>query len=330
VSIQEFTALPLFTETAAEMLPMLRARLGFPTWLIARKRSADWVALLVDGRSTLEVGHSCLWTETLCARIPPGAASHLTPDVAKMRCHAVYPFAQRFNIASYLGVPLCCPEDGTLMGTLCAIDTVIHPTNRTVDHELLETCARALSRLVYADVRAAKQQRRAHRAESVALCDSLTGLYNRRGWSQLIRAEESRCRRHGHSACVASIDLDDLKLVNDSAGHVAGDELLRRAGIAIRDAIRTQDVAARLGGDEFAVLAVECSGEASTALGARLASALADAGISASIGVASRASDLPRAWHAADDAMYVEKRARKAPLQTATRRTPGRKDYAGL
>ena len=134
------------------------------------------------------------------------------------------------------------------MGALCGLDTAIRSEYLPLDRGLLETCGRTLSRLVYADARATKQQRRLRRLELVSLSDSLTGLYNRRGWNQLVKAEESRCRRHGHSACVASIDLDDLKVVNDSRGHEAGDDLLRHAARAIREALRAQDVAAREAG----------------------------------------------------------------------------------
>jgi diguanylate cyclase (GGDEF)-like protein len=169
---------------------------------------------------------------------------------------------------------------------------------------------------MHADVCATKLARRLERAESVAFCDALTDLYNRRGWDQLLKAEESRCRRHGRTACVVSIDLDDLKAVNDLHGHDSGDELLRKAARALRTTLRAQDVAARVGGDEFAVLAVECEADAVTALHARLTAALDVEGVRASVGVAMRTStnDLAHTWREADEAMYREKRSRKAAL----------------
>jgi diguanylate cyclase (GGDEF)-like protein len=146
------------------------------------------------------------------------------------------------------------------------------------------------------------------------MCDGLTGLYNRRGWDELLKAEESRCSRHGSTACVVSVDLDDLKTVNDKGGHEKGDDLLRRAATALRVTMRTQDIAARVGGDEFAVIAVECSNEAVAALKVRVEAAFAKDNIRASVGVAKRTPtrDLLQTWRDADEAMYQAKRERKA------------------
>ena len=149
----------------------------------------------------------------------------------------------------------------------------------------------------------------------------MTGLYNRRGWNHLIVAEEDRCRRHGKPAVVFSIDVDDLKVVNDTEGHAGGDQLLRRCADAIRESVRTHDVAARLGGDEFAVLVVHADEEGAGALAARLEDAFDAAGVSASVGCAPRrhAGGREQAHVEADARMYEAKRIRKtiAPARTA-------------
>ena len=127
-------------------------------------------------------------------------------------------------------------------------------------------------------------------------------------------AEESRCQRHGSPASIIIIDLDGLKEVNDRSGHAAGDALLIRAAMVLKQASRAYDVTARLGGDEFGILVPETTAAVAEMLATRLASALQQAGISASVGVASRrhiADGLTAAWAAADTAMYNEKRARR-------------------
>jgi diguanylate cyclase (GGDEF)-like protein len=305
--------LPLFNATAAEFFQMLSARLAFQSWLVARRTGDVWTAINVDGDALgVRPGTTFAWSDTLCAAMTEGAAPGYAPDVAKVPVYASTRFAADLGIAAYLGVPLHCPRDGSLMGTLCAIDRSRQPDVTSADRLMIESCSRALARLVYADVRATKLTRRLARSESIALCDALTGLYNRRGWNQLLRAEDSRCRRHGKSACVVSIDLDDLKVTNDTGGHDCGDDLIQRASRALRETIRGQDVAARVGGDEFAVLAVECDNEAMAALEARLMVAFQSAGVRASIGLAMRGShDLARAWREADQAMYRVKQQRK-------------------
>src|SRR5690606_26979745 len=143
--------------------------------------------------------------------------------------------------------------------------------------------------------------------------DGLTALYNRRGWEQLLAHEEERCRRYGNPACVISIDLDDLKFINDTQGHAAGDRLLQNAAQAMRMAARSHDVVARLGGDEFAILAVECDRLAAEALVDRLRQQLQQNGIAASIGYAARHPQhgLHAACEQADANMYAEKKRRK-------------------
>jgi diguanylate cyclase (GGDEF)-like protein len=89
---------------------------------------------------------------------------------------------------------------------------------------------------------------------SMALTDELTGLHNRRGFlrsgAQLLERAESK----QHGAILIYIDVDQLKYVNDTSGHDAGDALLRRAAQVLHDVSGGQNVVGRLGGDEFAVL----------------------------------------------------------------------------
>ena len=118
--------------------------------------------------------------------------------------------------------------------------------------------------------------------------DELTGLYNRRAWEKLLRAEEERCKRYGHPAAVLFIDLNDLKKVNDSLGHEQGDTLIKNAAQVLRDNVRMNDIVARLGGDEFVILSVENDETGAESLVERLINAFAAANIGAAIGMAMR------------------------------------------
>jgi diguanylate cyclase (GGDEF)-like protein len=84
--------------------------------------------------------------------------------------------------------------------------------------------------------------------------DSLTGLLNRRGFEERFAATLRRVRRGRVRAALVMVDLDGFKAINDSLGHAAGDEVLRRSGDRLRGAVRYSDVTARLGGDEFVLL----------------------------------------------------------------------------
>jgi diguanylate cyclase (GGDEF)-like protein len=107
-------------------------------------------------------------------------------------------------------------------------------------------------------------------AEKLARTDSLTGLANRRAFLERLGDELARVRRTGGPICIAYLDVDNFKTLNDKKGHLEGDEFLRRIAQAIKDTVRASDVPARLGGDEFAVLFADAKRIAVEALAQRL------------------------------------------------------------
>ena len=85
--------------------------------------------------------------------------------------------------------------------------------------------------------------------------DSLTGLYNRGGYDTRLHEALLRCRRQGEPLCLMLFDLDKFKEINDTLGHQAGDEFLKRMAGALRASIREHvDHPCRMGGDEFAIV----------------------------------------------------------------------------
>ena len=103
-----------------------------------------------------------------------------------------------------------------------------------------------------------RERQYAARLSNLASHDPLTGLLNRREFEQRVRATvEHREAEEGQHA-VLYLDLDQFKVVNDTSGHAAGDELLRQVGALLRPRLREGDVLARLGGDEFGVLLPHC------------------------------------------------------------------------
>ena len=92
------------------------------------------------------------------------------------------------------------------------------------------------------------------RIQELATRDELTGLINRRHMVELLEQERQRCVRSGHSFCVALLDIDHFKQINDRFGHAAGDAVLRRFAREALGAIRIADVFARWGGEEFVLM----------------------------------------------------------------------------
>ena len=89
--------------------------------------------------------------------------------------------------------------------------------------------------------------------------DALTGLANRREFEMRLQKALEMTQATGAAHATLFLDLDRFKIVNDTCGHVAGDELLRQLGEVLQNKVRAADVVARLGGDEFAVLLHNCS-----------------------------------------------------------------------
>ncbi|TAN63472.1 diguanylate cyclase [bacterium] len=89
---------------------------------------------------------------------------------------------------------------------------------------------------------------------TLSTTDHLTGLYNRRYFNDRLIEEAERVRRHGENFSVFMIDLDNFKAYNDKHGHMAGDDMLKKAAHVIKNAVRSMDVVARYGGEEFTVI----------------------------------------------------------------------------
>lgn len=144
--------------------------------------------------------------------------------------------------------------------------------------------------------------------------DLLTGLYNSRGWAEIMEQEEVRSCRYGNVCTLVVLDLDGLKRLNDDQGHQAGDALIRTTARILGENTRETDFAARVGGDEFAILLVETDEARAGRFLQRLEGALKRAGIRGSLGSAQRrpGESLSDTLYRADQAMYVSKRDRQA------------------
>ena len=177
--------------------------------------------------------------------------------------------------------------------------------------------------LVMRDVTAERQL--SDQLRHQATHDALTGLANRSHFEHELDVTLRRCQATGQTYSAAFIDLDQFKIVNDTGGHAAGDELIRRVGAAIRAQLREGDLLARLGGDEFGLVLPNCDAEVAVQITERIRLTiealrfLSDGwnfSVNASIGVVHNDPSL----HTATDVLRAADRACYAAKETGRNR----------
>jgi diguanylate cyclase (GGDEF)-like protein len=147
-------------------------------------------------------------------------------------------------IASAIAIPLVA--HGEVIGTLAMYSTT--PRRFSNDTRRLVRLYAAQAAIAIANAQLLAETHR------LARDDDLTGVMNRRSLMERLESEIHSATRHGDILAVALCDVDGLKSVNDSAGHLAGNEVLMKVARVMRESVRAEDVVARFGGDEFVVL----------------------------------------------------------------------------
>jgi len=167
--------------------------------------------------------------------------------------------------------------------------------------------------------------------ERQAITDGLTGIANRRSFNKTLAREFERARRYDQPLSLIVLDLDYLKVINDSFGHQTGDEAIKAVGRILKQSSRAIDLAARYGGEEFCLLLPNTELAMAEQLAERLRGLINDGHISgpghvsASLGIASyplHANDPDTLFRAADAALYVAKVAGRNRVKVALSQDP--------
>jgi diguanylate cyclase (GGDEF)-like protein len=169
---------------------------------------------------------------------------------------------------------------------------------------------------------------------TLSVTDSLTGLYNRTRLPELLSIELARSRRHQHPFALLMMDIDLFKRFNDTHGHQAGDELIRRVAAILKSSLRSCDLAARYGGEEFLILLTETDPAGAASFAEKLRGSVqemrlkGEEGVTVSIGAAcypDHGDDIETLIRLADSALYHCKRNGRNQVAMAEggRRQPG-------
>ena len=229
------------------------------------------------------------------------------------------------GVVFFAGSPLRNPE-GKRFGTLCLIDTKLHPFGPD-DLKILESfaelvsqqiCIRSAGRYALRDLIATEQDKCS--LYELAVKDPLTRALNRRAFFHFSEREVLRANRHGLDLSTMMIDIDHFKQVNDVHGHAIGDKVLSGLIKTVTDSIRTEDLVGRLGGEEFALVLPETSPDEARILAERLRHRVSrtpfrtekgDIHITVSIGISEPKdsdTDIVQSLKRSDMALYEAKR----------------------
>jgi diguanylate cyclase (GGDEF)-like protein len=192
-------------------------------------------------------------------------------------------------------------------GTVRGILYVDRPASGTI----AETQLQALFDFAAQAAMVSENARLYHETEALASTDALTGLVNRRALLEQLERELFNAERYRTELAVMLIDLDDLKKINDTGGHAAGDDALRRLGAALKGSARKGDIVARYAGDEFVIVMTQAGHRAAAIAADRILRAVHEQKLRCSAGVAVFPIDgitPPALIEAADNAVYKAKR----------------------
>ncbi|MBX2839841.1 MAG: sensor domain-containing diguanylate cyclase [Gammaproteobacteria bacterium] len=299
-----------FESCSRAVLSYLQNRLDFGLWMVTRVVGEDWVALQVQDKFyDIEDGAVFQWADSFCNHMVQGHGPKVAARVSDVPVYLNAPIGKQVPINAYMGVPVV-RSDGSVFGTLCAIDPSSKEESIKDELPTVELLATLLSTVLELELAAQDRQQKLEESKKLAYTDSLTGLLNRSGWEHFTEVEQSRIKRYGESVGVIYLDLDELKLINDSEGHSSGDQLLLKTAECLKVACRSTDVVGRVGGDEFAIMAIDCDQAGLIELKNKVSKNLLEQGIAASIGsqIHCRSRDLSATVDMADRAMYAEKR----------------------
>ena len=256
----------------------------------------------IDGSVHTEVGDTERWANALAAAEHKASSDAALASVHADAEHAIAAVLGRRSsdrtVVSIARSTAFSASEAALLANLCRQAST--SMESATQHRLLQDAEARLRHLAYHD--------------------ALTGLPNRTLFASRVGAAAERAAEDGASAVVALIDLDGFKLVNDSLGHEAGDELLATVATRLGASVRPGDTAARLGGDELAVLLEDVDAmEEGVAIAERVRRELSvatrirarDVAVRCSVGVAPVSPGLDRdtVLRHADLAMYAAKRA---------------------
>jgi diguanylate cyclase len=272
---------PDFESTSRGVLAFLHQRLGFGLWMVTRTEGEDWIVLQAEDHGYgVRDGAVFRWADSFCSQMVQGLGPCIAPSSDRIPAYANAPIGRQVSIGAYVGVPLA-DSDGSLFGTLCAIDPNTMPESLHTELPLIELLGRMLSCLLVSEMKLASIHRKQALSKLNDHIDWVTGFLDVVGWDNVVSAEERRCQIYGSPAAVILLELAPNP--NDSLNSQA-----EEFSSNLKNCFGTNDIGARLTSTLFAVLGADCNAQRGQILADRISETLKSAGFDFSVAVGNR------------------------------------------
>jgi diguanylate cyclase (GGDEF)-like protein len=248
----------------------------------------------------------------------------IIPDLESQADHPPSKSTLLLHIRSVLCVPVIIEGDVAALIYVYKTDPVARPFDQ---HDV--QLAVAISNQTSLIIQRANLLERSRILEQKANIDNLTGLYNRNHFFNLSEREFRRAQRFRHPLTIIMLDFDQLKQVNDTFGHIVGDQVLQEVAVRSKKQIRENDLIGRFGGDEFIILLVEIDSDRGLKVAERIRQVITTVpintergalNITVSMGIATLNDECPNLAALidnADNAMYAAKKAGKNQVEVS-------------
>jgi GGDEF domain-containing protein/uncharacterized membrane protein affecting hemolysin expression len=207
------------------------------------QQKAGWVSLQLSKQGLLASQRQIVWQSAAILLIGLGFSALLGWRLGRRITQPILSLAKSVERigAGHLTERVALTHGGDEFGVLQRGINHMAGSLQAAHEQMQERIDQATARLVYQ-----------------ANHDALTGLVNRNEFEHRLEKAIATARQHDRTHALCYMDLDQFKVINDTCGHAAGDELLRQVALMLKELLRERDTLARLGGDEFALLLENC------------------------------------------------------------------------
>lgn len=301
-----------FVSVGENVLAYLQQHYPLDLWTISRVNQNDFIVLQHNSKqSKLKFGTTFRLEDTIFWRMGNSPEVKIIQNIEDEPYFRDAPISINFDIKSGFCAAIYVGQN--LFGTLCGTHSrPLKASYMKAGPDISAQVAKISSALAqdFATIEALRKQEQTAAAKHL---DALTQVPDWRGWDMLLDAEQLRCKTYGNKGIIVSVDIADLKVINQTHSRETGDKVLKQTADALSSLVRSQDIVARVGNDEFAVVCIDHPNLNAIELAKQTKEALKQLHIDCYVG---HATSLPQkglreAWEMAEHMMYKEKKLSK-------------------